>query len=545
MSHARSPHDPIPPSAAGTVELATFAAFAELAPDAIVAVDERGLIRVANSHVEQVFGHPSEQLVGRSVDALVPIGVRGVHARHRERYRAEPRVRIMGEGRLDLRGLRHDGSEFPAEIALSVIDTPQGRLTVAAIRDVTARVQAEHERSELQARLAREQAAARSSRMESIGQLAGGVAHDFNNLLSVVLGNAEFLAAHMTPGTQEHEEVEEIRRAASKAATLTRQLLTFSRHEVIAPQPIDLNSVVRDVARLLRRTIGEHVELSCELAPELPQVLGDAGGIEQILVNLAINARDAMPGGGSLVIATEVLDLSATEGEARPTLSGGRFARLLVSDTGHGMTEETAGRAFEPFYSTKPKAEGTGLGLATVYGIVRQLGGDIEIRSALGEGTTMIVDLPLSAESPHPHRGGTAPGGPVCGDGQQILLVEDDDAVRRTATRILVRAGYEVTSVAGGAAALQALAAQAGAFDLLLTDVIMPEMLGPELAVCARRIAPGLPVIFMSGYIDPQADIDQVPHEAVVRKPFDEASLAGAVRLALRSTAAGEPAYEP
>ena len=514
------------------VELATFARFAELAPDALIAVDRAGRIVAANTQVQRVFGYTRDELLGRPLDDLVPERLRSGHAHNRDSYFGDPRTRAMGEGRLDLRGVRRDGSEFPAQISLSAIATDVGVVATAAVRDISDRVRAERERVDLETRLVREQAMAQASRMESIGQLAGGVAHDFNNLLSVVLGNAGFLSAALEPGTPGHEEVQEIRRACTHAASLTRQLLMFSRREEIEPLPLDLNLIVREVERLLRRTLGEQVELVTGLAPDLPAVLGDPGSLEQVLVNLAVNARDAMPRGGTLTIATAHLKLTAEDLIDRPELAPGPFVRLSVADTGEGMTDEVARRAVEPFYSTKPKTEGTGLGLATVYGIARQLGGGLRIDSKVGAGTVMAVDLPVAsgATLPAPSAAETRDA-PVTG--QHVLLVEDDDAVRRMAARLLESDGYYVTTASNGGAALEQLAGAEPPVDVLLTDVIMPEMNGVELAAQVRVRQPGLAVVLMSGYIDPLIEVDQLEEVAIVQKPFTGASLTQAIQKAL------------
>ena len=424
------------------------------------------------------------------------------------------------------------GPSFQPRSRLSAIATDVGLVATAAVRDISDRVRAERERVDLETRLVREQAMAQASRMESIGQLAGGVAHDFNNLLSVVLGNAGFLSAALKPGTPGHEEVQEIRRACTHAASLTRQLLMFSRREEIEPLSLDLNQIVREVERLLRRTLGEHVELVTRLAPDLPAVLGDPGSLEQVLVNLAVNARDAMPRGGTLTIATARVELAAEDLIDRPELNPGPFVRLSVTDTGEGMTDEVASRAVEPFYSTKPKTEGTGLGLATVYGIARQLRGGLRIDSRVGVGTMMAVDLPVaagaSAPAPYP-----AEMQDAAATGQHVLLVEDDEAVRRIAARLLDSGGYCVTAASNGGAALEQLAAAEPRVDVLVTDVIMPEMNGAELAAQARARQPGLPVVLMSGYIDPLTEVDQLDEVAIVQKPFTGASLTAAIQEAL------------
>jgi PAS domain S-box-containing protein len=467
------------PDPGGSVDLAAFARFSELTPDALVAVDAAGRIVMANRQVKPVFGYDRDELVGQPVDRLVPPSFRDHHGRHRAAYLTDPRTRPMGQGRLDLRGLRKDGLEFPAEISLSSIDTSNGLLAVAAIRDVSERRHAAQERADVEARLVRERALA--SRTESIGQLAGGVAHDFNNLLSVIIGNAVFLAGRLAPDTPEFEEVEEIRRASVQAAGLTRQLLRFSRRQDVEPVALDIHGVVRDVERLLRRTLGEHVELTVRLAPDLPPVLGDPDGIQESLIKLAVNARDALPDGGSLSIDTSEVELTDQDAVGHPGVAPGRYVRLSVID-------------------------GTGPGLA-------------------------YVDLPIAAAGSLQRDGGIEA---VHVDaGQHVLIAEDDDAVRRIAERMLRRCGYGVTSVSSGAMALEALAADTLRIDVLLTDVVMPGMTGVDLIQRAREIRPGLVVGLMSGDIDSLVDLAGDPASFVVQKPFTQASLTDALRAAL------------
>ena len=513
------------------VDLELFERFAEHTPDAMVVVDSAGAILLANTSASRIFGYEHDELVGAPIEQLVPERFRRTHGRHRDSYFAEPRMRRMGEGRVDLRGRRRDGSEFPAEISLSTMKAGDAVLATASIRDISDRVEAERERAELEARLAREKALAQSSRMESVGQLAGGVAHDFNNLLSVIIGNASFLADIIQPGDPGATEVEEVRRAAAQAAGLTRQLLTFSRRDVIAPEPADLNALVGDIKRLLQRTLGEHVELRTDLHPELPHVLADPGNIEQILVNLAVNARDAMPSGGVLTMRTTVRTLEQEDVAEAPGARAETYVRLSMTDTGEGMPPEVVERATEPFFSTKPKGKGTGLGLATVYSIVRQARGQLIFESTVGAGTTVHVDLPVANEKPRDPA--PAPGA-ESGEGRCVLLVEDEDAVRRIAERILMRNGFEVLPAEGGDTALAILERRGSRVDVLLTDVVMPEMPGPDLARRAREMHSELPIVFMSGYVDPMIDMAQVPDAPVVQKPFTEASLTAAITAALQ-----------
>jgi signal transduction histidine kinase/CheY-like chemotaxis protein len=378
-----------------------------------------------------------------------------------------------------------------------------------------------------------------AQRLESLGQLAGGVAHDFNNLLSVILNYVSFVsediaAAAAGPDPAPHlasasADLAEITKAAERAAGLTRQLLVFARRDVVRPKVLDLGTVVAGLEELLRRTIGEHVELVVSLAGDLWPVLADPGQLEQVLVNLAVNARDAMPDGGTVTIDTGNIivdaDYVAGGSRARP----GRNVRLRVSDTGTGMPADVVQHAFEPFFTTKPTGGGTGLGLATIYGILAQADGDIRIYSEPGTGTTFTVTLPVTAEATE-----TVAAEPVpyqrTPKGETVLVVEDEDALREVTRRILTRSGYQVITAANGPEALRIAAEHPGAIHLLLTDVVMPHMLGKEVAEKMRLIKPDTEVIFMSGYARPvlasQGRLE--PGVALVEKPFSEADMLAA-----------------
>jgi nitrogen-specific signal transduction histidine kinase/CheY-like chemotaxis protein len=380
----------------------------------------------------------------------------------------------------------------------------------------------------------RERLQAQAQRLESLGQLAGGVAHDFNNLLAVILLYVSFvsedIAAAAGPDPAGHLEsasadLGQIKKAAERAAELTHQLLVFARGGVTRPQVLDLDNVVTEVEEMLRRTIGEHVELVTSLAGDLWPVLADPGQLEQVLVNLAVNARDAMPQGGTLTIDTGniTVDADAIAGGSRARK--GRNVRLRVSDTGTGMAADVAQHVFEPFFTTKPDGRGTGLGLATVYGILAQAGGNIQIYSEPGHGTTFVIMLPVTAEAVIP----VAEHVPYqrAPRGETILLVEDEEALREVTRRIFARNGYQVITAANGPEALAIAASHPGEIHLLVTDVVMPHMLGKEVAEKMRLIKPEIKVVFMSGYARPVlASQDRLdPGVALVGKPFSEADL--------------------
>jgi PAS domain S-box-containing protein len=528
-----------------TGRFAGQAALLELVPDAFVGVRGDGAIALANEQTETLFGYSREDLIGSPIELLVPERFHAQHERHRDGYMADPRTRPMGAG-LELFGRRRDGSEFPAEISLSSVETDDGPLALAAIRDISERVAAADERERLRAEAEREKMRnqiQQAHRLESLGQLAGGIAHDFNNLLAVIINYAAFVADELAAavavdgedrwrGTR--EDLQQIRLASERAAQLTHQLLAFARKEVVQPKVVDVNRVVEDIEQLLRRTLGEHIELHSELAPDLMPVLIDPGQLEQILVNLAVNARDAMPDGGMLSIDTANVEVDEAFAASRPELSPGAHVRLRVSDTGGGMPGDVLERAFDPFFTTKPPGQGTGLGLATVYGIISQAGGHAQIYSELSVGTTFTAVLPASRQ-PLP-ADEDAPPLRAPADGQTILLVEDEDALREVSRRILERGGYEVIAAANGPEALLAAERHSGPIDLLLTDVIMPQMPGPALAERLVSEWPSVRVLFMSGFAQPILDSTQTLASDVtlIEKPFSGPALLGKVSEVLQ-----------
>jgi PAS domain S-box-containing protein len=501
----------------------------ESIPDAVVAVARDGSVVLVNREAERIFGYEREQILGEPVEMLVPARFRDRYVERRQAYFEEPATRAFGSG-LEFHGLRRNGSEFPVDIAVSPIGSGEGATAIVVVHDLSEAKESERRRDEELARANREARIAQSRRLESLGQLAGGVAHDFNNLLGVILNYADFVADELEEGTSVHTDVVEIRKAAERATELTRQLLIFSRRETIKPAPVDLNGVVHDIERLLRRTIGEDIELDVRLAPETPAVLVDPGQVEQVLVNLALNARDAMPDGGRLVIETREVELDRDFLQEHPDASPGRYVRLSVQDSGTGMEPEVAARVFEPFFSTKRKGEGTGLGLATVYGIVTAAGGLITVYSEPGEGTVFRVHLPAvdSAATPAPGERAVE----TTGRGESILLVEDEDSVRALAKRILTEGGYQVSALSQGGDAVPLLEDHTREFDLLISDVVMPGMRGVELVRKALELRPELPVLMMSGYTTPLEDEDRAAMAAtpLLEKPFSRRDLLGQVR---------------
>ncbi len=371
--------------------------------------------------------------------------------------------------------------------------------------------------------------------MEAIGRLTGGVAHDFNNLLAIILGNGRLLLDDLAEQDPRREDADAILEAGNRAAALTRQLLMFSRHQVVRPECLELNKIVRGVDKMLRRIIGEDVELRLQLADDAGNVMADAGEIEQVIMNLVVNARDAMPRGGQLTIDTTNVTIDAEYAALHPDLTAGRYVVLSVTDTGCGMDQETKRRAFEPFFTTKDKANGTGLGLSTCYGIVRGCHGHISVYSEVGVGSVFKVYLPLHECDP-----GGRTRGEIREDAhgtESVLLIEDDDQLRKTIRRVLESRGYTVIDTSGSAEAIEYCESHQDHIDLVLSDMVMPDMSGPETVEHIQQHRPGAKVLFMSGYSDHAVFRDRSTQGQVnfIQKPFMPQDLAVKVRQVLDS----------
>jgi two-component system, cell cycle sensor histidine kinase and response regulator CckA len=413
-----------------------------------------------------------------------------------------------------------DGVTFAAELRATRLrwGGEEGRLLI--VRDVSARVRNEERLRQAQ-------------KMEAIGRLAGSIAHDFNNLLTAIGGYADLLAGGLSPDDPAVEDAREIRRAVDRGAALTRQLLAFSRRQLVQTQIVDLNQTVHGMRPLLERLLGERVQLTLGLGPAAGSVRIDPGQLEQVLLNLALNARDAMPEGGRLLIETAQVELDEPYAAARRDVTPGRHAMLAVSDEGRGLSEEARAHLFEPFFTTKARGEGTGLGLATVYGIVRQAGGHIDVFSQPDFGTTFRVYLPsvqeetaITPDEERPEPGRSAAERRLVGS---VLVAEDDPAVRRVVVETLTRAGLDVEAVGDGVEALRLLAGGPTP-DLVVTDVRMPRLSGPELVREARRRRPGLCVLFVSGHTgDDMPDRFLEPGDRLLGKPFSAEALIEAV----------------
>jgi two-component system cell cycle sensor histidine kinase/response regulator CckA len=416
--------------------------------------------------------------------------------------------------------LRKGGERFFATVVTTSMRNADGTLRGHAkvVRDVTKRRELEEQLRSVQ-------------KMEAIGRLAGGVAHDFNNLLLVIGAYTDLAAEELPVDSAALVDLDEVRKATGRATALTRQLLAFSRKQVLRPEVLDVNALLAGLQKVLARLLGEDVELLFSPAPRLGATKADVGQIEQVLLNLAINARDAMPSGGRLRIETRNAEIDAQLASRHVGLEPGSYVQIAVEDNGAGMDEATAARVFEPFFSTKPAGKGTGLGLAMAYGIVNQSGGQIQVESAPGRGTTFRIQLPAVASesvavSPSEHP-------PAVRGRERLLLVEDEDLVRRSLVRALTRHGYDVLEASGAGAALDELQHAESRIDLMVTDVVMPGMSGPKLVEVVRRILPDLRVLYISGYTDDLVTLGADDTHAFLQKPFSPASLLEKVRAVL------------
>jgi len=671
----------------------SFRDLIEAAPDAMIIVNSRGQIVLVNAQTEKLFGYHRGELLHQPLEILIPPRFRNQHHESRDQFFSRARSRPMGSGR-ELPALRKDGTEFPADIALSPVDTEDGMVVLAAVRDITERKKNEEiarQHTELQVRMAKESAelaaakkeletvaereraaealrrsearvrrlvesniigiatgdldgkvidandaflallgftkedvAAGSMRwdaltppeyreadrlaveqllstgvaplwekqfirkdgsrvpvligvatltgmsgeteavsfvvditerkkleqqlrqaqkVEAIGQLAGGIAHDFNNLLGIIIGYSEIFEERLGLGDPLRPKAEQIKKAGRRAASLTRQLLAFSRQQALEPKVLDLNAVIADTLKMLRRLIDENVELVAVPEPALGRVSADQGQIEQIIMNLTVNARDAMPHGGKLTISTGNAEMDDAFVRRNPGAVPGSYVVLSVSDTGCGMDHETQAHIFEPFFTTKGEGKGTGLGLATVYGVVKQSGGYISVESEPGKGSTFRIYLPRIEET-------VAATSCVDGGGEKaygcetVLLVEDAHALRELARELLEAGGYTVLEAANGADAISLAEKHPGPIHLLLSDVVMPGMNGPELAGKIIGGRPDTKVLYMSGYTGDALPVRELLNSgaALLHKPFTGLSLATKVREVLAAAKPSPPA---
>jgi PAS domain S-box-containing protein len=499
------------------------AAMLEAALDAVVAIDEEGMITEFNPAAERTFGYRRADVLGRPiVETIIPPDLRDRHRRGFARYRATGEPTIL-DRRLQLTGLHADGSEFPVELTVYRVPLPGPPRFTAFIRDLT------------EARRLEEQLL-QAQKMESVGRLAGGIAHDFNNLLTAISGYAQLALEHSELAPEVREDLTQIRAAAGRAVEVTSQLLAFSRRQVLQPVALNLGDTLREISPMLRRLLGEDVGLVTSIGPSLGHVLADPGQLTQVILNLAVNARDAMPAGGRLTLEAANVDLDAEYAQGHAEVVPGPYVLLSVTDTGVGMDEATRARLFEPFFTTKGQGKGTGLGLATVYGIVKQSGGHIWVYSESGRGTVFKVYLPR-VEAVTGERQTPAMRPRQTTGTETILVVEDDEGVRAFVKTVLEARGYRVIPAANADDAVERAARHDGRIGLLLTDIVMPGMSGVDLAARIRAMAPGLKVLFVSGYTENTIVHHGVldPGVSFLAKPFSPDALAERVRAELDS----------
>ena len=618
----------------------------DAALDAVIGMDADDVITYWNPRAEAIFGWSREEALGKRLrDLIIPERYWEAHTRGLAHFLATGEGPVL-DRRIELRGLRRDGTEFPVELSITALKEGEGHTFSAFVADITDRKRSEAElrryadvfrnmqvgvnvwclqdvedersfklissnpaaahslgvRTEdildkrmdeafphmlatdlphqyrevllsgegrdlgevqygesaadgvfsvkvfpmppdcvgvafenITERRRLEEQLRQSQRLEAVGSLAGGIAHDFNNLLSVILGQSELLLRRLGAGDPALKRVEEIRKAGERAALLTRQLLAFSRKQVLVTEVLDLGAVVADLASMLRRLIGEDIVLRTVVTPGTGPARADRGQIEQVIVNLVVNARDAMPEGGTIRVEVENADLDGAYVASHPPGAAGRFVMLAVSDTGMGMDAATRTRAFEPFFTTKEKGKGTGLGLATVYGIVKQSGGYVWLYSEPGEGATFKVYLPRVEGVAEARAAATRPAMPT--GTETVLLVEDEGMLRELAREVLEQSGYLVLEAAGGEDALRVAGAHEGTIHLLLTDVVMPGMSGRAVAERLAPSRPGMKVLYTSGYTDDAVFQRGVLPEgtAFIQKPFTAEGLARKVREILDS----------
>jgi PAS domain S-box-containing protein len=460
-----------------------------------------------NERAEVIFGYSREEFLGKRLCEICESGGRQLAGDTIRRL--NPGSRTVKETQF----VSKDGTTIPVEVTSQRYRHAEQDLVISSVKDLTAQRRLENE-------------IRHSQRMDSVGRLAGGVAHDFNNILTVITGYSDMVLNSMTEDNELRADVAEIRRAAERAVALTRQLLAFSRKQVMQPKHITAKEVLEQARRLLTRLIGENVELSVKAEDDNQRFLADPGQIEQVIVNLAVNARDAMPGGGVLELESNTVDIDQSEEHYRPEITSGRYVRIACIDNGLGIDPETLNHIFEPFYTTKKRGKGTGLGLSTAYGIVKQSGGYIYADSAPGHGTTIEFFMPVvdESEEPEEHHEEAIP---ETAGGGTILLVEDEEAVRNYTASILKRIGYTVLEASDGEEALMAIRDIGSSLDLVISDIVMPKMGGPELLDAISQSHPGVKVIFMTGYAGDYVVRSELPadYDLILSKPFSSQEL--------------------
>lgn len=502
-----------------------FRAVFDTAVDGIIMIDERGKIEMFNPAAAKIFGYEPEEVTGKNVKLLMPEPYKKDHDAYIRNYLSTGVKKIIGIGR-EVTGRRKDGTVFPVDLAVSEVRLGARRMFTGIVRDITERKRLEEQFFQMQ-------------KMEAVGQLAGGVAHDFSNFLQGIIGFIGRIRRSIPADDSAMELVDEVLKAVDRTRNLTRQLLAFSRRQPIQPKVLHVNDLILNLEKMLRRLIGEDIELVIHQGKDAGLVKADPVQIEQVLLNLAVNARDAMPKGGRLVIQTKNRRLDSKYAEGRFEVLPGEYVVICVSDTGTGMTEDVKANIFEPFFTTKEVGKGTGLGLATVFGIVKQHGGHISVYSEVGKGTTFRIHLPRVDEAGAAGHTPDAKKGAALAAGRETVLVVEDDAVVRTfVSGTLRELGYTVLVAERPDEALKILDSGENKnvhVHVMLTDVIMPGMSGKELAQKIKPHYPHIKVIFMSGYTD-----DFLGHHGILdedlhflEKPFAEETLAQKIREVL------------
>ncbi len=503
----------------------TLRALIQASPLAIIALDSRENVKIWNPAAERIFGWSEAEVLGRP-NLIIPIDNRNGFSLLKERALRGNALTVV-----EVRRQKKDSSVIDISLSTAPLRDANGEVigVMAIIADISESKRSEKALQESEKKLHL------SQKLESVGRLAGGIAHDFNNLLTTILGYADLILMEQDLDDTVKEGIQDIKKSAERAASLTQQLLAFSRKQVLQPRQINLNKLITNMEKMLKRLIHENIDLITKSDPDTGPIKADPGKIEQVIMNLAINARDAMPDGGKLNIETQNVYLDESYRSQHPEVTPGVYVLLAVSDTGHGMDEEIKKHIFEPFFTTKRVGEGTGLGLSTVYGIVKQSGGYIWVYSEPGHGTTFKIYLPrveeIDNQQENVYQDQKARGGT-----ETILLVEDEEALKKMAGKILKKYGYTVIEGSNGIGALETIAKSGQPdIDLLITDVIMPEMGGKDLAERLLKKYPGLKVLYISGYTD-----DTIVHHGVLdegvsflQKPFSPQSLAQRVREVL------------
>jgi PAS domain S-box-containing protein len=503
--------------------MARLTAVVETAVDGFILIDARGRILLFNPACERLFGYRADEVFHENVKMLMPQTYSSHHDDYIQNFIRTAERKIIGIGR-EVVGLRKDGSTFPMDLSVGEAHQDGESIFVGIIHDLTGRKQTEEQLRQAQ-------------KMEMVGQLSGGIAHDFNNLLTVIVGNAEHLAEQLKSRQDLQRIADDICQAGERGAELTQRLLAFSRRQLLKPHPTDCHELLDSMRKLLRRTLRENIEIRITPNAETVLAFADRAQLESSVLNLALNAQDAMPNGGHLTLSTGVASLDDPYQSLHPEIEAGEYAMIAVTDDGVGMTAEVAARAFEPFYTTKEVGKGSGLGLSMVYGFAKQSNGHVSIYSELGLGTTVRIYLPHVATSGRKPSDQIPVDEPSIPRGHETILVAEDDPFVRSSVILRIESlGYSVIAAINGNDALLKLRANPE-IDMLFTDIVMPGMSGWELADLARQVRPGLPVVYSSGYaLEMLAQQGRAPAQSIILvKPYRKAELAERLREALSS----------